>query len=260
MDFWQAWLLAAIEGITEYLPISSTGHLILASAVMGLNEDPFTKSFNIVVQFGAILSVVWLYWPRLKAPMSFYIKIVLGFLPAAVIGLLLKDRIDQILGSVEIVAYALVIGGLVLIGVDGKGTDRGRPLEHLSYPKALVIGFIQCFAFIPGVSRSAASILGGMFMGLDRKSAAEYSFFLAVPTLAGATLIKSLKIVPTLTKDQMLLILGGNIISFVIGSIAIKSFIQFISQKGFRFFGIYRVIVGLIFLGLLWSGTHFTKN
>ncbi|MEQ1874995.1 MAG: undecaprenyl-diphosphate phosphatase [Bdellovibrionia bacterium] len=256
MSWFQAAILALVEGITEYLPISSTGHLILTSALMGLNEDSFVKSFNIIVQFGAILSVVVLYWRRLIAPASFYAKIAVGFLPAAVIGLLVKDKVDAILGSVETVGAALFLGGIVLIVFDKKfgKSKSGGTVAELSYRDALLIGLCQCFAFVPGVSRSAASILGGIAFGLTRKEAAEFSFFLAVPTLAGATLIKSLKLAPQITSDQIGILLFGNIISFVVGCLAIKSFIGFLSKRGFFVFGIYRIALGIIIFGMMASG------
>lgn len=248
--------MAIVEGVTEYLPISSTGHLIIASALMGLNEDIFVKSFNIIVQFGAILSVLVLYWRRLKAPLSFYLKIAIGFLPAAVLGLLVKNKIDAILGSVEIVGAALFFGGVALIAVDRhtEKFNKGKSVATLSYRDAFIIGLCQCFAFIPGVSRAAASILGGLAVGLSRKEAAEFSFFLAVPTLTGATAIKSLKILPALEGDQISILLFGTVISFIVGCLAIKTFINFLSQKGFFAFGVYRIIVGFAIFLLLYAG------
>jgi undecaprenyl-diphosphatase len=256
LNWWQALILALIEGVTEYLPVSSTGHLIVASAVMGLNEDSFVKSFNIIVQFGAILSVVVLYWRRLLAPLSFYVKIAIAFLPAAVLGFLVKNKIDAILGRVEIVGAALFIGGLILILIDRK-QDRfngSKTIHDLSYRDSFLIGLCQCFAFIPGVSRSAASIVGGLAFGLSRKEAAEFSFFLAVPTLTGATLIKTLKLAPQITSDQIGLLAFGNFISFAVGCLAIKGFIDYLSRKGFFFFGIYRVVVGFMIFVLIYSG------
>lgn len=260
--WWQALILAVVEGLTEYLPVSSTGHLIIASALMGLNEDSFVKSFNIIVQFGAILSVVALYWRRLLAPLSFYLKIGMGFLPAALIGLLVKNEIDAILGSVEVVGTALFVGGLALVYIDRKPGrfDQGKTIADLSYREALLIGLCQCFAFVPGVSRSAASIVGGLAFGLSRREAAEFSFFLAVPTLTGATLIKVLKIAPTITSDQIGLIVIGNVFSFIVGCLAIKTFIDFLSKRGFFSFGIYRIIVGLIIFSLMAAGVQLSAG
>ncbi|HEX4925809.1 MAG TPA: undecaprenyl-diphosphate phosphatase, partial [Bdellovibrionales bacterium] len=256
LNWWQALILAVVEGLTEYLPVSSTGHLIIASALMGLNEESFVKSFNIIVQFGAILSVMVLYWRRLLAPPSFYLKIAAGFLPAAVIGMLVKDEIDAILGSVEVVGAALFVGGLALIFIDRKPGrfDGGKTIAELSYKEALLIGLCQCFAFIPGVSRSAASIVGGLAAGLSRREAAEFSFFLAVPTLSGATAIKVLKIAPTITQDQIGIILLGNLVSFIVGCLAIKGFIDFLAKRGFFAFGLYRVAVGVVIFILMAAG------
>ena len=262
MTWLQALGLSIIEGLTEYLPVSSTGHLILASAIMGLNDDAFAKSFNIIIQFGAILSVVALYFRRLKAPLSFYAKITIGFIPAAILGLLVKDKIDALLGSVNTVAIALFVGGIILVLVDRKKdkVERGKTIESMTYKEALMIGLCQCFAFVPGVSRSAASILGGLGFGLSRKDAAEFSFFLAVPTLTGATVIKSLKIFPSITQDQISLLAIGTFASFVVGCLAIRVFIDFLTKKGFFVFGIYRIAVGTLIFVLAQLGWHLTAG
>lgn len=249
MDFWQAIVLAIIEGVTEYLPISSTGHLIIASAVMGLNEDPFVKSFNVIVQSGAILSVLLLYWRRLHAPLDFYFKIAVGFLPAAIIGLLVKDKIDAILGSVDIVGGALLVGGIFFLWIDRRKMSESKQIRDLSYRDAFLIGICQCFAFIPGVSRSAASIIGGLFLGLSKREAAEFSFFLAVPTLTGATLIKGLKILPHCSSQEIQLLALGILVAFLVACLAIKGFIELLTKKGFFIFGIYRILLAVaIFL------------
>jgi len=245
LSYWQAVLLAIIEGVTEYLPISSTGHLILASAVMGFNEEAFVKSFNIIIQFGAILSVFYLYWSRLKAPLDFYIKIAVSFLPAAILGLLVKDKIDQILGSVQVVAISLIIGGIILVWMDRVKLITKKTIPELSYRDAFLIGICQCFAFVPGVSRSAASILGGLFLGLNKREAAEYSFFLAVPTLTGATLIKTLKILPTIQSEQVGVLGMGLLVSFVVATLAIKGFLEILTRNGFAMFGYYRIVLGI---------------
>ncbi len=254
MTYWQAIILAITEGVTEYLPISSTGHLIIVSAVMGMNEDAFFKSFNVIVQFGAIMSVLVLYWRRLKAPLSFYIKIAIGFLPAAILGLLVKDQIDAILGSVQVVGTALMLGGVVLMLVDKKSFRAERDISNLTYLDAFLIGLCQCVAFIPGVSRSAASIIGGLFLGLSRREAAEFSFFLAVPTLTGATLVKSLKIVGSLESHHWGLLAVGTLVSFLVGVLAIRGFIEILNRRGFYAFGLYRIALGLvIFAGIYWN-------
>lgn len=254
MNFWQAVVLAITEGLTEYLPISSTGHLILVSALMGMNQDAFFKSFNVIVQFGAIMSVFVLYWKRLRAPLDFYIKIAVGFLPAAILGLFLKDKIDAILGSVQVVGVSLFLGGFVLMFVDRKAFTSKKEISTLSYRDAFLIGLCQCVAFIPGVSRSAASIIGGLFLGLSRREAAEFSFFLAVPTLTGATLIKSLKIFGTLEGDQWQFLAVGTFVSFIVGVLAIKGFIEVLNRRGFYAFGVYRIALGLvIFAAVYWN-------
>lgn len=251
MNILESVILAVVEGLTEYLPISSTGHLIITSAFMGINENPFTKDYTVIVQFGAILSVVVLYWRRFLSGAQFYKQLIVGFIPAAVIGLLVKNKIDGILGNVSVVAWALLLGGVFLLWIDRWERQKSenvparfRTLESLSYTQILLIGTIQCFAFIPGVSRAAATIVGGMFQGLDRKSAAEFSFLLAVPTLAGATCLKLLKILPQLQASHVQILLVGNVVSFVVGVITIRAFIGFLSQGGFKIFGIYRIALG----------------
>jgi undecaprenyl-diphosphatase len=262
MTLLQAVLLAFVEGLTEYLPISSTGHIILTSALLGIEADDFVKNFTVIVQFGAILSVVVVYWKRFFQSIEFYKKIIVAFLPAAAIGLAVKNHIDAVLGSVEIVAWALIIGGIILVLIERKlppqthsdKTEADQNLSSISFKKAAIIGLAQCCAFIPGVSRSGSSIVGGLLLGIDRKTAAEFSFFLAVPTLAGATFLKVVKIAPTITSDQIQFILVGNIVSFIVGWAAIKGFISYLTKYGFAHFGWYRIIVGGILLTLIYSG------
>ncbi len=256
MTLLQALILAVVEGLTEYLPISSTGHLIITSWLMGINENPFVKDFTVIVQFGAILSVLVLYWRRFLTGVPFYTKLLIAFLPAAGLGFLLKSKIDLLLGDVRVVALALIVGGLALIGIDRvfakqekrlTETDSGH-IESLTYVQAALIGMIQCLAFIPGVSRSASTIIGGLSVKLTRRAAAEFSFFLAVPTLTAATGYKLLKIVPTLTADQVPMLLIGNLVAFVVGCLAIKGFVGFLTRRGFFIFGVYRVLVGVAIL------------
>ena len=257
METWHALVLAVVEGLTEYLPVSSTGHMIIASSLMGINENNFVKDFTVIVQFGAILSVVVLYWRRfLTAPFPFYLKITVAFLPAAVVGLLAKKKIDLILGDPMIVAGALMGGGFLMIAADRwfARREKSGSVATLSRGSAVAIGVVQCLAFVPGVSRSAATILGGLWRGLSRKEAAEFSFFLAVPTLTAATGYKMLKIWPTLQRDQISILLVGNVISFVVGAITIKAFIGIVSHKGLTWFGIYRILAGLLVIALLASG------
>ena len=251
MTWLQAFILAVVEGLTEFLPISSTGHLIIVSSLMGNEHDAFVKSFNIIVQTGAILSVLVLYWRRFLPNLEFYKKLIIAFLPAAVIGLAVKSKIDLLLDSVEVVAWALVIGGVVLIWMDRKlvnRKDQTKTIDQLSLVDCVKLGLYQCLAFIPGVSRSGATIFGGLFLKMTRKEAAEFSFFLAVPTLAGAGLIKSLPLLKTIESEQIGLLLFGMFVAFVVAMIAIRFFIAMISRMGFTFFGIYRIALGLVLL------------
>jgi len=258
MDLIDAIILAIIEGITEYLPISSTGHMIIASSFMKIASDDFTKLFTIVIQLGAILSVVVLYWKRFFQSLDFYIKLLVAFIPAVILGLLLNDVIDDLLESPLTVAVSLIIGGFILLKVDNwfkanEVFDEKNPTAHteISYLTALRIGFFQCLAMIPGTSRSGASIVGGMTQKLNRKTAAEFSFFLAVPTMFGATVKKLYDYYKAgfdLNGDQINYLIIGNIIAFVVALIAIKSFIDYLSKNGFRIFGYYRILIGVSIL------------
>ena len=252
MSVLQAVLLAIIEGITEFLPISSTGHMIVASSVMGIASDEFTKLFTIAIQLGAILSVVVLYYKKFIQSFDFYKKLLIAFIPAAVIGKLLNDYIDALLENVIVVAITLFLGGIILLFVDkwfAKSETEGEEIP--SDAGALKIGLFQCIAMIPGVSRSAASIIGGLTQKLSRKAAAEFSFFLAVPTMFAATaykLYKYFKTGATLSHEQLNLFLIGNVLAFIVAMIAIKSFIGFLNKNGFKLFGYYRIALGLIIL------------
>ena len=258
MDLIDVIILAIIEGITEFLPVSSTGHMIIASSFMGIETEDFTKLFTIVIQLGAIFSVVVLYWKRFFQSLDFYFKLMVAFIPAAVLGFLLNDVIDQLLESPITVAISLLIGGFILLKVDSwfKGNedfDPKNPTAHteISYLTALKIGFFQCLGMIPGVSRSGASIVGGMTQKINRKTAAEFSFFLAVPTMLGATVKKSYDYYTqgwVLSGDQVNYLIIGNIIAFIVAFLAIKSFISFLSKKGFKLFGYYRIILGITLL------------
>lgn len=253
MTIWQAIILAIVEGITEFLPVSSTGHMIIASSFMGISHLEFTKMFTVNIQFGAILSVVVLYWKRFFQSTDFYFKLFVAFLPAAVLGFLLNDLIDSMLENVVVVAVSLLIGGIILIFIDRIANDETRERE-ISYFDALKIGFFQCIAMIPGVSRSASTIIGGMLQGLSRKQAAEFSFFLAVPTMAAAGGYKLLKTYDTIQASDIQTLLIGNVIAFVVAMLAIKFFINFLTKYGFKVFGYYRIILGIILLALLASG------
>jgi len=253
MSIWQAIILAIVEGITEFLPVSSTGHMIIASSFMGISHLEFTKMFTVNIQFGAILSVVVLYWKRFFQTIDFYFKLVVAVLPALVLGFLLNDFIDSLLENVIVVAISLLVGGIILLFVDKIANPSTRERE-ISYFDALKIGFFQCIAMIPGVSRSASTIVGGMLQGLSRKQAAEFSFFLAVPTMAAAGGYKLLKTYDTIQSEDIKILLLGNLVAFVVAMLAIKFFITFLTKYGFKVFGYYRIILGLILLGLLASG------
>jgi undecaprenyl-diphosphatase len=249
MNTLQAILLAIIEGITEFLPVSSTGHMIIASSFFGIASDDFTKLFTIVIQLGAILSVVVLYFKRFFQTWDFYFKLFVAFIPAVVLGLLFSDLIDDLLESPVTVAVSLLLGGVVLLKVD-EWFNHSEDTK-ITYLTALKIGFYQCLAMVPGVSRSGASIVGGMSQKLTRTSAAEFSFFLAVPTMFGATAKKCYDYYKdgfVLTNDQINLLIIGNVIAFIVALLAIKSFIGFLSTKGFKVFGYYRIAAGIILL------------
>ncbi|TSJ44031.1 undecaprenyl-diphosphate phosphatase [Mucilaginibacter corticis] len=253
-------VLAIIEGLTEFLPVSSTGHLVVASALMGIGKDEFVKLFEIVIQLGAILAVVVLYFKRFFRSIDFYVKLVIGVIPAVIFGLLLKKKIDMLLESPLIVAVAFVVGGVILLFVDewfNKPTiDDEKQISHLT---ALKIGFFQCLAMVPGVSRSGASIVGGMTQKLSRKAAAEFSFFLAVPTMFGATIkdlydfYKHNTISAAEMHQDIVTLLIGSAIAFVVALLAIKSFITFLEQKGFKLFGFYRILAGIVIIILYYS-------
>lgn len=259
MTYLQAIILAIIEGLTEFLPVSSTGHIMMGGALLGLDlEDGFIQLFTVAIQLGTILSVVVLYFKRFFRSMNFYFKLAVATLPAAVFGLLFNDQIESMLGNPAVVGISLIIGGVLLIFVDKwfkDGTEDNA--DSIPYATALKIGFFQCLAMIPGVSRSAASIVGGMSQKLTRKAAAEFSFFLAVPTMVGATgkkLYDYFKVSGSLTGEQINLLIIGNVIGFIVALFAIKAFIDYLSNKGFKVFGYYRIVVGGLFLLFVFSG------
>ena len=258
MTIFEAVVIAVVEGITEFLPISSTGHMIITEALLGVNMDEFTMAFTVNIQFGAILSVVVLYWRRFLQSWTFYQKLLVAFMPAAVIGLLVSDFIDKIFENVMVVAIMLLVGGVLLLFVD-KWFNKEKANQKITYSTALKIGLWQCIAMIPGVSRSAATIIGGMQQKLTRKNAAEFSFFLAVPTMAAASGYKLLKLFlepngVAMIKDNLMTLLIGNVVAFIVAMIAIKTFITFLQKHGFKVFGWYRIVVGLILIVLLLMG------
>ncbi|CAN5520416.1 undecaprenyl-diphosphate phosphatase [soil metagenome] len=256
MSTTQALVLAVVEGLTEFLPISSTGHMIMVSSLMGIGKDEFTKFFEIAVQLGAIFAVVVLYWRKFINFKSwqFYIKLIIGVIPALIFGLMLSSKIDEMLMDPMYTALALLGGGFVLLFIDNF-FHRAEIKEEkdITYKNAIIIGLCQCAALVPGVSRSAASIIGGLQQKLSRKLAAEFSFFLAVPTMAAATGYKLLKVMqdnPAILKDasNMKALLIGNAVAFVVAFLTMRFFVDFLKKYGFKVFGWYRIIVAMIFL------------
>lgn len=257
MSLIEAIILAIIEGVTEFLPISSTGHMIIGSSLMGIASQPFTKMFTVAIQLGAILSVVVLYWKRFFQSFEFYFKILVAFLPAAVAGLLFKDYIDAMLDRVDVVGYMLLLGGIFFLFIDKIFHVDNLHEENVSYRSALRIGFFQIIAMIPGVSRSAATIIGGLSQRLTKKTAAEFSFFLAVPTMFAAAVLSVYGFFSnggSFGRTEVIALIAGNIVAFVVAMIAIKSFIAFLTRHGFRVFGYYRIILGIIILVLYYMG------
>ncbi len=269
MTLLQTIIISIVEGLTEFLPVSSTGHMIIAQNLLGVHQgDPFVHAFTFIIQFGAILSVVCLYWKHFfqmrnreefLQKMKFYGLLIIGVIPAVIIGLLAKESglLDFLLDSVGVVAAMLVVGGIFMLFVDrifNKGTDQNK----VTSKRAFMIGLFQCISVIPGVSRSMATIVGGMAQKLTRKRAAEFSFFLAVPTMAGATLLDLLDMLKSgttwATPHNAFLLILGCVIAFVVAMLAMKWFVGFLTKHGFRLFGWYRIVVGAIILILLAAG------
>jgi undecaprenyl-diphosphatase len=285
MSFVEAIILAIVEGLTEFLPVSSTGHMIITSSLMGIAEKDFTKAFTIAIQFGAILSVLVIYrakfiqaidWQRminafknnsftsmnlykeLFQSVEFYLKLFVAFIPAAILGKLFNDSIDAMLESVEVVGVSLLVGGMILVFIDKwfiKSEIEGK--NEADYSSGFKIGLFQCLAMIPGVSRSAATIIGGLSQGMKRKAAAEFSFFLAIPTMFAATAYKIYKFYsqgPGFQENELGVLLIGNVVAFVVAIVAIKGFISFLNKYGFKFFGYYRIALGILILLLNYLG------
>ncbi len=254
----EAIIIAIVEGITEFLPISSTGHMIIAEKLLHMpSNDHFTKLYTVAIQLGAILAVVVLYWRKFIDFKSwqFYAKLIVAVLPALLMGFLFADKIDALLDSPLTVAITLLLGGVIFLFIDKVFTDHIVQTEKgISYGKAFVIGVWQCIAMIPGVSRSAATIIGGMQQKLTRRLAAEFSFFLAVPTMAAATGYKMLKEYKNIHTEEIKLLAIGNVVAFVVAIVAIKFFISYLQKHGFKLFGYYRIIVGIILLALIYKG------
>lgn len=273
MTILQAIVLAIVEGLTEFLPISSTGHMILAQGIMGMESDEYIRAFTVMIQFGAILSVLVLYWKRFfsanTAPSMtfrgkvltnrwkrlgyFYLSLIVALVPAMVIGLLFESYIDKLLSNVSIVAVMLLLGGIFMLFIDRIFSAKGK--EHPTLLNSFFIGCFQVLAMVPGVSRSMATIVGGMQQGLSRKSAAEFSFFLAVPTMLGATLLKAYKLYKDsgmeIFRDNATTLILGNIIAFLVAMAAIRFFINYLTKYGFKLFGYYRIVVGAVILLLM---------
>lgn len=257
MNIFEAVIIAIVEGITEFLPISSTGHMIITSSLLHIQKDEFTKLFEVAIQLGAILAVVVLYWRKFFdfKRWHFYIKLLVAVVPALLLGFLFSDKIDALLESPLTVAITLLLGGIILLFIDKVFTTHIIDKEeNISYYRAFMIGVWQCVAMIPGVSRSAATIIGGMQQKLTRKLAAEFSFFLAVPTMCAATGYKLLKGYKNIHAEEVKLLLVGNLIAFIVATIAIKFFIGYLQKHGFKLFGYYRIIAGVVILALMYSG------
>jgi undecaprenyl-diphosphatase len=260
MTIFQAIVIAIVEGITEFLPISSTGHMIITSSLLGIEKEEFTKLFEVVIQLGAILSVVVLYYKKFFdfSRWQFYLKLIVAVIPALIFGAIFSKRIKVLLESNLTVAISLLAGGILLLFVDAMfNKPRIDEEKQITYPKAFTIGLWQVLAMIPGVSRSAASIIGGMQQGLTRKVAAEFSFFLAVPTMFAATakdLYDWYKTKGTISAEEIKLLAIGNVIAFVVALLAIKFFISFLQRRGFKLFGWYRIIAGLVLLAMIFTG------
>jgi undecaprenyl-diphosphatase len=259
MNIFEVILIAIVEGLTEFLPVSSTGHMIITQGLLGIESNDFVKAFTVIIQFGAILSVVCLYWKYFFHGADFYWKLLIAFLPAAVAGLLFGDFIDSLLERVEVVAAMLVAGGIFMLFVDKMFNHPQESSQEITKKKAVYIGLFQCMAMIPGVSRSMATIVGGMTQKLSRKTATEFSFFLAVPTMFAASAYKLLKLFLHPGGTEILLrnlpaLITGNIIAFVVALAAIRFFIGYVTRYGFKAFGYYRILVGGLILILVLTG------
>jgi undecaprenyl-diphosphatase len=260
MTIFESIVVAIVEGLTEFLPVSSTGHMIIAERLLGIEETDFVKLFTVAIQLGAILAVVVLYWKKFFdfKKWQFYLKLIIGIVPAMILGFIFSDKIDELLESATTVAIALLVGGIVLLFIDKMFTKNNLETDEDIKPKnAFLIGLWQCLAMIPGVSRSAASIIGGMQQGLTRSMAAEFSFFLAVPTMLAATSYKLLKHFLKnggFTTSEYTALAIGNIVAFIVAVIAIKFFIGMVKKYGFKIWGYYRIVLGVVLLILIGLG------
>ncbi len=264
MSILETIIIAIVEGLTEFLPVSSTGHMIITQGFLGIKSTEFVKLFTVCIQFGAILSVLVLYWKRFLQSMNFYYKLLVAFIPAAIIGFLAGDFIDSMLENVIVVAIMLILGGVFMLFCD-KWFNKPQEDQTITYKKSFIIGLFQCIAMIPGVSRSMATIVGGMTQKLSRKTAAEFSFFLAVPTMLAASGYKLLQAITKeggvqMLTDNLSTLIIGNVVAFIVAMLAIKFFIAFLTKYGFKAFGYYRIIVGMLILALMTMGYNLSVN
>ncbi len=279
MTLFETILLAIVEGLTEFLPVSSTGHMIITQGLLGMESTAFVKAFTVIIQFGAILSVVCLYWRKFFYPESmrthgytwwqaiwrFYLRLIVGILPAVILGLAFNGFIESNLGNVTLVAVMLIIGGIFMLFCD-RLFNKGSENTPLTFKRSFIIGLFQCISMIPGVSRSMSTIVGGMAQRLTRKAAAEFSFFLAVPTMFGATCLELYKMLShgegniLMVGNNLTMLIIGSIVAFIVAIAAIKFFISYVAKYGFMAFGWYRIIVGLVILALPLFGYELTME
>ncbi len=277
MTWIESIIIAIVEGLTEFLPVSSTGHMIITQGLLGMESTPFLKAFTVIIQFGAILSVICLYWRKFFYPETmqtkgytwwqaiwrFYLRLIVGVLPAVVLGLAFNDFIESNLDNVMLVAVMLIVGGVFMLFCD-RLFSHSSEQTPMTLKRAFLIGCFQCISMIPGVSRSMATIVGGMAQKLTRKAAAEFSFFLAVPTMFGATCLELYKLMShdggnILTQgDNLSLLLVGCVVAFIVAALAIKFFINYVAKYGFVAFGWYRIIVGAAILIMAALGYELT--
>ena len=251
MNLIQAVILGIIEGITEFLPISSTGHMKLAEYLLVVHDKEFANNFEIIIQFAAILAVLTLYYKRFFVGMDIYLKLIVAFIPAACIGFVLEHfKVIDMMLNPFVVCVSLIVGGVAMIILD-KWTEKKsevEAVEAIPYKSAFIIGMIQCISMIPGVSRSAATIFGGIYKGFNRKQAAEFSFLLAIPTMMGATGLKLVKHYKDFHQEHYLMLAIGGLVAFIFAFIAVKAFINYLTKNGFKYFGLYRILLGVVFL------------
>lgn len=256
MTLFQSIIIAIVEGLTEFLPVSSTGHMILASAAMGIHDDEFVKTFEVFIQLGAILAIALMYIKRFFRGLQIYYKLFAAFVPTAIVGLLAYDIIKGYLFNPVVVSISLIIGGVILILIDKKVVSKESELaevEDISYKNAFFIGLFQCLSMVPGTSRAAATIIGGVFNGLDKKQATEFSFLLAVPTMIAAGGYDLIKSDLAFTQAQIMMLAVGSLVAFISAWVAVKLFLKYVSKNGFTAFGWYRIVIGILFLIFMWG-------